>query len=201
MERIERGGDPPAERERGELLRLIDKADRQLGRSEGWDLAKYAVVSLVDEILVLDAPWSDEAKEYWNLRKLETELFGTNDKAWKYFEGASEAATLSSKDALEVFYLGVVLGFQGLYRGPDARAEAENYGLPPDLRAWTRRTATQIPWHHSEKQTTSKNRDPEGAPPREGASMLGWSAIAGVVLGGIALGLLWKPLWSWWFGE
>ena len=73
---------------------------------------RYALVCWLDEIFIVDSPWT----EPWNERKLETAMYGTNDRAWKFWEQAKHADNRSGSDALEVFYLCVMLGFRGEYR-------------------------------------------------------------------------------------
>ncbi len=69
----------------------------------------------------------------WNERKLETALYGTNDRAWKFWEQAKHADARSGSDALEVFYLCAMLGFRGEMRG-----QADK------LLGWTRATQVRI---------------------------------------------------------
>lgn len=80
-------------------------ADRFLG-------IRYALVCWLDEFFILYSPWESA----WNERKLEGELYGTNDRAWRFWEQAQLAATRPRADALEVFYLCVALGFRGELR-------------------------------------------------------------------------------------
>jgi type IV/VI secretion system ImpK/VasF family protein len=70
---------------------------------------RYALACWLDELLILHSPWSAA----WNERKLEATLYGTNDRAWKFWEQAELAAARPTPDALEGFFLCVVLGFRG----------------------------------------------------------------------------------------
>jgi type VI secretion system protein ImpK len=70
---------------------------------------RYALACWLDELLILHSSWSSA----WNERKLEAALYGTNDRAWKFWEQAELAATRPAADALEGFFLAVVLGFRG----------------------------------------------------------------------------------------
>src|SRR5262249_21982997 len=75
------------------------------------------------------------------------QIYGTNDRAWKFWEQARRAETRPSADALEVFYLCAMLGFRGEL-GQDAaaltrwaegsqarlsREHATDWPSPPDL--------------------------------------------------------------------
>src|SRR6266542_1696572 len=88
-----------------------------VGRAQDTFLGiRYALVCWLDEIFVLDSPWSAQ----WNEQKLEAELYGTNDRAWKFWEQARRAESRLEKDALEVFFWCVMLGFGGeLRQQPD----------------------------------------------------------------------------------
>lgn len=83
---------------------------------------RYALVCWLDELFVLDSPW----QEQWNEFKLEMSLYRTNDRAWRFWEQARLAEMRPDTDALEVFYLCVMLGFQG-----------ELSEQPERLRDWT----------------------------------------------------------------
>src|SRR5262245_34708680 len=48
---------------------------------------RYALVCWLDEIFILDSPWRRE----WNEKKLETELYGTNERNEKFWEQAKRA--------------------------------------------------------------------------------------------------------------
>jgi type IV/VI secretion system ImpK/VasF family protein len=72
----------------------------------------YPLTCWLDEIF-LDptSPW----KEAWNEHKLETLLYASNDRAWKFWEQARKAEARGDADALEVFYLCVMLGYRGKF--------------------------------------------------------------------------------------
>lgn len=70
---------------------------------------RYGLACWVDELFITGTPWRDQ----WNERKLEVELFGTNDRAWKFWDQARLAEQMPGDDALEVFFLCVQLGFRG----------------------------------------------------------------------------------------
>jgi type VI secretion system protein ImpK len=79
---------------------------------------RYALTCWLDEIIIQDdIPWKDQ----WNEKKLEeaSSLFGTNDRAWKFWDQAKLANARGLRDAQEVFYLCVLLGFRGNKEDPD----------------------------------------------------------------------------------
>ena len=98
------------------------RADQFLG-------IRYALVCWLDEIFILDSPWQDQ----WSERSLEVDLYGCRDRAWKFWEQAERASARRSTDALEVFYLCVMLGFRG------------NKGNnPAELQKWCERNKAQL---------------------------------------------------------
>lgn len=77
---------------------------------------RYALVCWLDELFTQDdSPWAAD----WNEQKLEVELYGTNDRSWRFWQQAQLAQARTADDALEVFYLCVMLGFRGDLRSRD----------------------------------------------------------------------------------
>ena len=74
LERIDRGEPANAKDERQHIRGWIDQAEAILGQSPDWQLAKYALVAWVDEVLI-EADW--EGRNWWNENALEKELFST----------------------------------------------------------------------------------------------------------------------------
>ncbi len=181
LDRIGRDENPSVEEERLRIRGWIDQAEGVLGQSEDWLLAKYGLVGWIDDVLI-DAPW--DGRDWWNENKLEWELFGTNEREWMFYVKAkNEASPLTKKDALEVFYVCVVLGFRGIYRDR-ARAEflSEQYELPPDLESWAKQTSMAIRLGQGRPPISDASVPIEGAPPLEGPATLIWSAFFGMVL-------------------
>lgn len=118
-ERLLRGEDPSFESEQAELLGLLlsDSEARRYpefggvgsSASGGFLGARYALVCWLDELFILDSPWSQR----WNENKLEVRLYSTNDRAWKFWDQAQLAADRTQSDALETCFACVMLGFTG----------------------------------------------------------------------------------------
>lgn len=90
---------------------------------------RYALVCWLDEMFILDSSWESK----WNERKLEVALYGSNDRAWKFWDQAIQAESRPGSDALEVFFLCVMLGFRGqLAERPDR------------LKSWVASTKSRI---------------------------------------------------------
>lgn len=124
--RLGRGAPPPLDREHARLKELLfaptpadplfgpvgqspDPGRRQAADRAGFLGVRYALACWLDELFTRAPEWADR----WNERKLEVELYGTNDRAWKFWEQARLAEQAPADDALEVFYLCVRLGFRG----------------------------------------------------------------------------------------
>src|SRR5205807_5159764 len=100
------GGRDQSPRDQGGLAdEATEAGDRFLG-------VRYALACWLDEFFILNTPWEKK----WNERKLEVELYGTNDRAWKFWRQAELALALPQDDAVEAFFLCVMLGFRGQYR-------------------------------------------------------------------------------------
>jgi type VI secretion system protein ImpK len=70
---------------------------------------RYALVCWLDDLFILDSPWREE----WTEKTLELELYGTRSRAERFWEQARRAEARPESDALEVFFLCVMLGFRG----------------------------------------------------------------------------------------
>lgn len=88
------------------------ESSRSLSRppiSDAYLGIRYALVCWLDELFCSDESWGPR----WTERKLEVELYGTNDRAWRFWQQARLAQARPGVDALEAFYLCVTLGFRG----------------------------------------------------------------------------------------
>jgi type VI secretion system protein ImpK len=180
LERIDRGETPSAKDERQHIRGWIDQAEGILGQGQDWQLAKYALVARIDEVLI-EAKW--DGRNWWNENALEQELFSGRRAYHHFYLQAKEASGLPKRDALEVFYVCVVLGFRGLYRDPvEAVVEAEPHGLPADLESWARQTSVAIKLGQGLAPITDRGLTPEGAPALEGQSFFISYLLIGVIL-------------------
>lgn len=173
LDRIAAGEQFDPRQVQGQILDRLEHADAAVGASKAWQLARYALVAWIDEVL-LDADWS--GREWWNNNVLEVELFRTRDCSEVFFLRAEEARGLPDTDALEVFYDCVVLGFRGMYRtGELAESMSRTDGLSDSLEAWLRRTALAL--DKKQPQPLSLEGLPAGAPPRTARRWLVGSAF------------------------
>lgn len=154
-ERREFGADAPA---RGIVSGRPGDAPRFLG-------IRYLLVCWLDEIFTDGSAWG----RAWNERKLEMELYGSNDRAWRFWEQARLAQNRVGSDALEACYLCVALGFQG-----ELASDLEK------LEAWTTAVKRQL----------GQVREPEWpladelVPPCDAPPLLGEQRLERMVLTG-----------------
>jgi type VI secretion system protein ImpK len=189
LERIRRGESPVPSEERLRIRGWLDQAEGRLGHAHDWLLAKYALVSWIDEVLI-DAVW--EGRNWWRENALEVEVFNTRLRNEQFYLKAKEASSLPQKDALETFYVCVVLGFRGLYRDPLAAAAlAEPRQLPADLETWARQTSMAIQLGQGRPAISEASEPVAGAPPLDGPFLLIWSSVFGVILAVFVLVFAW----------
>ena len=188
LERIDRGETPSAKDERQHIRGWIDQAEALLGQGQDWQLAKYALVAWIDEVLI-EADW--DGRSWWNENALEQEIFSGRRAYHQFYIKAKEASALPRRDALEVFYVCVVLGFRGLYRDPvEAAAESASHDLPGDLESWARQTSVAIKLGQGLPPITDKGLMPGGAPALESQAFFLAYVLTGVILAGINLVVL-----------
>jgi type VI secretion system protein ImpK len=94
---------------------------------------RYALTCWLDELFILYSPWENA----WTERKLEAALYGTNDRAWKFWDQARKADTRPNLDALEALFLCVMLGFRG-----------EMIEAPDRLKDWVATTQARLAQQH-----------------------------------------------------
>ena len=133
-ERLERGDPLNIADEQGRLVGLLqsDTEARRLpeyGGDGAYLGIRYALVCWLDEVFILHSTWGRE----WNENKLETALYGTNNRAEKFWSQAKLARSRPGSDSFEAFFLCVMLGFRGA-----AREDLDG------LRTWVNEAKTQI---------------------------------------------------------
>jgi type VI secretion system protein ImpK len=179
LDRISRDTKPKPQEERARIRALIDEAEARLGTGIEWELAKYAVVSWIDEMLV-DAFW--DGREWWSNNVLEIELFNTRECNEKFFIKAQQASTVSGRDALEVFYVCVILGFRGLYHNMEADSVlAPSLNLPFSLVEWAKQTALSVRLGQGREALSRPTMEIHGAPPLRSRSSVVWPWLATVL--------------------
>ncbi len=180
LERIGRDERPSPQEERLQIVALLDQAEAIVGVGQEWELAKYGLVSWIDEVL-LETPW--DGREYWGNNVLEAEIFNTRLCHEQFYTRAQEASTLPRRDALEVFYVCVVLGFRGLYRDSELAAMlTQSIGLPENLDSWARQTALAIRLGQGRPALAGPRSEVQGAPPLRSQPLVLWSWLTATLL-------------------
>jgi type VI secretion system protein ImpK len=158
--RLERGDSPELATEQAALEQGLSgesEASRFTDMATRMEV-RYALVCWLDEVFVLDPVWGGQ----WNEHKLEVSIFGTNDRAWMFWEKARRASNRTDTDVLEVYYLCVLLGFRGELRDDPAK-----------LQAWTTVARGQIEKGPSQSWPAPPELDPPGnVPPLKGQEAL-----------------------------
>jgi type VI secretion system protein ImpK len=127
---------------------------------------RYALVCWLDEMFILDSSWG----RHWNEQKLETQLYGTNIRAELFWEQARRAEARPGSDALEVFFLCVMLGFRG-----------EKREQPEQLLAWVNNARTRIERSQSQELSLPpEHQPPTHVPPRHGQERLQKMVVAAI---------------------
>jgi type VI secretion system protein ImpK len=144
-ERLMTGDVPDFDSERAELKRRLTNPDAYRfadfageesknltitrGGNQPYLGVKYALVAWLDEIFSDDPYWGNQ----WIERTLENELYGSRIRAELFWEQATRAETRPGSDALEVYFLCVMLGFRGV--------KADQ---PEELQNWVTTTQARI---------------------------------------------------------
>jgi type VI secretion system protein ImpK len=152
----EYGGDAGGGKPEDSILGVRGGPPRRWG--ESFLGVRYLLVCWLDEIMV-DSPYG----QHWNERKLETVLYGTNDRAESFWEQARRAEGRVGTDASEVSFLCVMLGFRGMLRNQ-----------PEQLQKWVAAVHERITkkGHGADCPIPPEQDPPSNVPPRRGRERL-----------------------------
>lgn len=90
---------------------------------------RYALACWIDELFVLDSPLGAD----WNEYIIERAFFNSRDRAYRFWDQARLAESRPNSDALEVYFLCVMLGFRG-----------EKRDQPDELQQWITITQSRL---------------------------------------------------------
>jgi len=187
MNRVESNSRLVAADERAVIQRKVDEAEIRLGATPEWQLAKYALCAWIDSLLI-NAPWS--GANWWKDNCLEVKYFGRRDAHEEFFRKALEAGELGRKDALEVYYIAVVLGFRGFYSDSDAgysASIARSLRIPDNIEAWCRGIARSLQLRQGRPQIPEVVQPAGSAKPMTGRSSLIVLSMISVLLLAVAI--------------
>lgn len=193
LERIERNVSIDYQREHANILELFARADALQGEDRSWQLARYALAVWIDEVC-LSVPWDGAA--WWQNNILEMKFFQSRICNVRFFELAKQAASYRDREALDVFYCCVVLGFRGMYADPEDRPkQLSNEDLPATLQNWLEWASQLLKATAPPSYQAATNRIVAGAPPLPGRQQqVVWTAAAAMLIAlNVALAFL---VWS-----
>jgi type VI secretion system protein ImpK len=175
LDRMDSGREVVPHREHDRIVQALGRAENQIERDLGasaarqWELAKFALVCWIDEMLSAQtAAVRAEQREWFIENPLQKELFNVASGAVEFFVWSKEASRTKDRDALEVYYLCVILGFRGFYEQPDLVEDfAAQYDLPRSIAEWKAKAAEGIRLVRPRGAPT-EGRVGRGAPAREG---------------------------------
>jgi type VI secretion system protein ImpK len=125
---------------------------------------RYALVCWLDEIFILDSPW----RAQWTENSLELALYNNRIRAEEFWKQARRAEARPETDALEVYFLCVMLGFRG-----DLRDQPER------LRAWRETAESQIAQNQPREPAIPPDSQPIiDVPPLHGANRFRTALVA-----------------------
>ena len=126
-DRVEGETAPDLEAERGRLIELLP-ANAGVGLQSDYSGdgrtflgARYALTCWIDELFIVHSIWADR----WKPLVLEQALFGTRLRAERFWEqaeivlrrpNAPRPSNPPGPDALETYFLCIILGFRGTHR-------------------------------------------------------------------------------------
>ncbi len=97
-----------------DLFNTVDRKGSDIPK-DSRDQAKYAVAAYLDE-MILSSPWSN--RDEWSARPLQYEFFKEHIAGVEFFNriNAIRRALPANPGLLEVYYLCLILGFEGQYK-------------------------------------------------------------------------------------
>jgi len=174
---------------RNRIIARIDSLQSKIGDSASRRSSQMALCAWIDSLFIEDTNW--EWRQYWRNHCLEVEFFQVRKSHVDFFKWARDASGIGNKDALEVFYLAVVLGYRGLYKGdmPGDDSRREELSLPPEIDQWCRSTAASIQLKQSRPKPRPVIQSAGSFEPLRGRSQLAQYSVMGIVLCAAAVGV------------
>lgn len=111
IERV-RVGSANLKETKADLKSMLDRADHQSAAPDSrvseleWKLAQRVLIYWLDEVLTVANP-------QWQSMTLEWEYYTSQDRAWRFYYDWETEAKKSTSNVAELWYLCLVLGFEG----------------------------------------------------------------------------------------
>ena len=160
-------------------LRQAEERLHQAGNRDVWDLSRYALCAWIDDLMITRR-W--EGQQWWENHKLEFQYFNTNEAGTAFFQRARQAEQLMQRDAIEIYYIAVILGFRGLYALPESNFVAQQFQLPNSIEEWVGRTAGLLRLQADRPALAGVSNPIRGAPPLESRFTLVGALLAMLML-------------------
>lgn len=112
LQRIQRSEAVVLDHERALIRNELEEAEMTANseqsavKAEDFQLAKRCLIYWIDEVLT-------QATREWKEISLEFEYFEEKNRAWRFYTVGETQARRSSADVVEIWYLALVLGFEG----------------------------------------------------------------------------------------
>jgi type VI secretion system protein ImpK len=128
------------------LRKVPNLGEEKVSRDQHFLGIRYPLVCWLDEIFILNSPWKTE----WTESSMEMALYDSRERAWQFWEQAQLAESRAGGDAVEVFFLCVMLGFRGDWRNKpdklqDWQRTVKALVLDPRQRRWPMPDEVQPP--------------------------------------------------------
>jgi type VI secretion system protein ImpK len=106
---------PPFEQIQADVLRLLSDSQTSMSRGslppEDYDLARFAIIAWVDDT-IMNSQWSH--RDRWKRELLQRDYYQTTDAGEIFFKRLNQVG-LHQRDAREIYYLCLAMGFKGQY--------------------------------------------------------------------------------------
>jgi type VI secretion system protein ImpK len=115
------------------------------GDGEDFRGGRYALTAWLDDLFILNVPTDSVCSRWWNQNQLEVALYNSIDAGSEFWRQADKAELLGRIDALEIFYLCVLLGFRGELRDQPDRVREWREGVERQLQQGLRQEWPDLP--------------------------------------------------------
>ncbi len=163
----------------GEIERSVIGGQTNLTAGE-WDVVKRVLVYWADEVLTFQlAGWKDYT--------LEQEFYSEQNRAWKFYVEAENAISTGNSEVLELFYLAVVLGFEGdiadAFKEELRREMPGGHQDPAKARVhWTKELQKDIRYDAPQVAPNEQPLQGDVHPPAPGPSFVQTAGLAGFLI-------------------
>jgi type VI secretion system protein ImpK len=106
---------------------------------------RYALAGWLDDLFILNVAPDSTCSLWWNQNQIEMALYNSIDAGNEFWRQADRAEQLGRVDALEIFYLCVLLGFRGELRDQPDRVREWRESVERQLQQSLRQEWADLP--------------------------------------------------------